>query len=182
MTIFLISDTHFQHENIYKFVGLDGITRIRSQFANATEGDEYMIDRWNTVVSPEDHVWHLGDVSMGRTADQQATFIRTIRSLHGHKRLVLGNHDYFPMHVYAAAGIQMIVSYHRHAGLVYSHVPLHPMSVESNKIIANIHGHIHERPSPPGKYVNVSVERIHYTPIPLDEVLVLARKANEFQD
>jgi hypothetical protein len=30
--------------------------------------------------------------------------------------------------------------------------------------------------------VNVSVERIHYTPIPLDEVLVLARKANEFQD
>jgi calcineurin-like phosphoesterase family protein len=112
---------------------------------------------------------------MNRTAEQQDQFIHFMRRLNGHKRLVLGNHDHFPMHVYNSAGIQKIVGSHRHAGLVYSHWPLHPTSIASDKIIANVHGHIHQNDSPPGKYVNVSVERINYTPILLEEVIEIAR-------
>lgn len=150
--------------------------RVRPRWDRAEDADAYMQEMWNQTVQPGDHVWHLGDVSMNRTAVQQDQFIRFMRSLHGHKRLVLGNHDHFPMYVYTAAGFEKIVSYHRHAGLVYSHVPLHPDGLASPKIIANVHGHIHERPSPPGKYVNVSVEQINYTPISIDEVLAIAKQ------
>lgn len=171
MTIFLISDTHFGHDNMYKFVTFDGM-RVRPRWECAKDADTYMAEVWNQTVHPEDHVWHLGDVTMARNVAQQDQFVKFMRTLHGHKRLVLGNHDHFPLHVYTAAGFEKIVGSHRHAGLVYSHWPIHPSSLDSPKIICNVHGHIHERPSPPGKYMNVSVEQINYTPIALDEVLV----------
>jgi calcineurin-like phosphoesterase family protein len=91
--IFLISDTHFGHENMYKFTGLDGL-RVRAKFANASEGDEYMIQAWNQTVKPQDHVYHLGDVAFGP--------ISIVQKLNGHKRLVLGNHDFEKMHGYHA--------------------------------------------------------------------------------
>jgi calcineurin-like phosphoesterase family protein len=37
------------------------------------------------------------------------------------------------------------------------------------RALGNAHGHIHEKPSPPGPYLNVSVESINYTPISLEE-------------
>ena len=43
MQIWLISDTHFFHENMYKFIGWDGVTRTRAKFTSAAEGDEYMM-------------------------------------------------------------------------------------------------------------------------------------------
>lgn len=176
MNIWLISDTHFRHANMYRFVQGDGVTRVRERFASVEDADEWMAEAWNTDVRPEDHIWHLGDMTMDRTPSQAEGFIHFVRRLNGHKRLVLGNHDHFPIHTYASAGIQKIVASHRHAGLIYSHIPLHPMSVASEKVIACVHGHIHAEDSPPGKYVNVCVERTGYRPIALDEVLRLARQ------
>lgn len=175
MNIWLISDTHFRHQNMYGFLTAAG-QRVRPRWDLAEDADAHMMEMWNQIVKPEDHVWHLGDVTMNRTAQQQDQFIGFIRRLHGHKRLVLGNHDHFPIHAYIAAGFDKIVGSHRHAGLIYSHIPLHPDAVGSPKILANVHGHIHERPSPPGKYINVCVEHTNYTPIHLDEVLALARR------
>ena len=51
--IWIISDTHFQHENILKFEP----TRPGSTIQ---EHDEALIDNWNSVVKPGDKVYHLG--------------------------------------------------------------------------------------------------------------------------
>lgn len=175
MNIWLISDTHFYHDRMYQFVDEAGV-RVRSQFKDATEGDAYMIEAWNSVVKPEDHVWHLGDVTMLRGTGNVWLLNQMIGQLNGHKRLVLGNHDNFDVRQYRDAGFQKVVGSHRHAGLLYSHIPLHPTSIENPRILANVHGHIHSLAAPPGKYVNVSVEQIGYTPIHLDAVLKLARQ------
>jgi len=158
--IFVISDTHFHHENIYKFVTQDGATRVRPEFASAGEGDTEMVRRWNATVGDEDHVYHLGDVTMGNN-------LSLIKELRGHKRLLLGNHDKCDVRRYRDAGFQKVMSYRRFDGFILSHIPLHPDGL--GKLI-NIHGHIHERHPYNERYRNVSVERINYTPVLLESL------------
>ena len=52
---FVISDTHLHHENILNF--RDGKTgeRIRPQFLDVDEMDEFILDSWNSVVQPGDN-------------------------------------------------------------------------------------------------------------------------------
>ena len=48
---------------------------------------EVMIDRWNSVVRPNDIIYHLGDFAFGRHN------IKIAERLNGKKRLIMGNHD-----------------------------------------------------------------------------------------
>lgn len=155
MTIWLISDTHFGHENIIGYCG--------RPFANAAEMDEAMVERWNRVVRPTDKVYHLGDVAMRKL------HLAIVKRLHGKKRLVRGNHDIFDTKDYLAAGFQEVLGVRVLANVLFSHFPVHPESL--GRYLGNVHGHIHEKPSPAGKYLNVSVERIGYTPITLEDVV-----------
>jgi calcineurin-like phosphoesterase family protein len=177
VTIWLISDMHFWHENMYTFTTASG-ERVRARFASAREGDEYMIQRWNELVTEQDRVWWLGDVVMERGNNQRDRFTRLIGSLKGHKRLVLGNHDHYNVNVYREAGFQKVRGSNLLDGFLLTHYPVHPSSI-GFKVKANVHGHIHEKPSPPGKYINVSVERINYEPIPLEVVKDMALKLDE---
>lgn len=172
MQIWLISDTHFGHDNMYKFVTFDRTHRVRERFSSAKEGDEYMIDAWNSLVSPQDHVYHLGDYAL---KVPRSAYIAIGKKLNGHKRLVLGNHDRETMQVYRDSGFQKIFGMRRLESLWLTHAPLHPMQL-GEKVLGNVHGHIHERDSPPGKYFNVSVEKINYQPIPLDEVVAFFKR------
>lgn len=89
MTLWLMSDPHFGHENmVTKFKLADGSPARK--FASVEEMDETMIERWNEVVRPQDHGYILGDVAM-----RQQDLDRVMPRLHGHKRLVRGNHDIF---------------------------------------------------------------------------------------
>jgi calcineurin-like phosphoesterase family protein len=85
--IWIVSDTHFGHANILTFKSPDG--SLMRAFASTAEMDDHMIQQWNAVVRPQDHVYHLGDVAMRR--DQ----LPTVKALNGHLRLVLGNHDIY---------------------------------------------------------------------------------------
>jgi calcineurin-like phosphoesterase family protein len=166
MTIYLISDPHFSHENIIKY--------CNRPFQHAEEMDEFMVDRWNAVVSPTDHVYVLGDVAMRRQ------HLHIVSRLQGKKRLIFGNHDIFDYKDYVNAGFQKLMSYRVIANVILSHIPLHPSSINS-KFIGNIHGHIHNNPEHPGRYLNVSAEKLDYTPISIDEARVRLRKRIEEQ-
>lgn len=157
--IWIISDTHFGHANILKFKREDG-SPLRP-FSNPDEMDEHMIERWNSVVKPQDHVYHLGDVAMRRE------HIRLIARCNGHKRLVRGNHDIYKTKDYLPYfeeiyGIRVLDN------LIFTHIPIHPESL--GRFTANIHGHIHANQSPSGAYCNVSVEAIDYTPVALEDL------------
>ena len=179
--IWLISDMHLFHENMYRFTTYLGGPRVRERFANAAEGDAYMIEAWNAVVKPEDHVWNLGDVTLDRGSQDIWKLEKVMKQLNGHKRLVLGNHDHYDARVYRNVGFEKVKGFHRHEGLVYSHVPLHPESIKDPRVLANVHGHIHANETYPGKYVNVSVERINYQPVAFEEVVAMARRKVEVQ-
>lgn len=154
MTIWIISDTHFGHENIIRYCA--------RPFASAAEMDEVMVERWNKVVKPSDHVYHLGDVAM-KWQQMDAVMPR----LNGKKRLVRGNHDIFETKRYSKwfaeiYGIRVL------NGMIMTHIPIHPDSM--SRFRANIHGHVHNSTALTYPYVNVSVEAINYTPVSLEEV------------
>jgi calcineurin-like phosphoesterase family protein len=159
--IFVISDSHFGHAGILAFKRPDG-TSLRD-FASVEEMDEHMIDRWNAVVRPQDHVYHLGDVAMKRTC------IETVVRCNGHKRLVRGNHDVYKTKDYLKFFDEVYGS-RVLDGIIFTHIPIHTESLGRFK--ANVHGHVHA--SPQGHfgpmYYNVSAEAIDYTPVALEDL------------
>lgn len=81
---FYLADTHFCHANI--------LPMQPRPFSSIEEHDETLIARWNSVVGPDDLIYHLGDFAFGLT--ERADRIRWIFSrLNGRKRLCIGNHD-----------------------------------------------------------------------------------------
>jgi calcineurin-like phosphoesterase family protein len=160
--IWVVSDTHFGHSNIIKY--------CFRPFSSAEEMDEEMIERWNKVVTPEDHVYHLGDVYFSKDSNFQYR-------LNGKKRLILGNHDNGKDDTLLKMFQKIMVwRMFPDLGLLLTHVPCHPDGL-SFKDLTNVHGHIHEkivtryteyenRPDP--RYKNVSVEQIDYTPVNIE--------------
>lgn len=159
--IFVISDTHFSHTNFLKFTDTGG--NLVRPFSSIQEMDEMMIDRWNSVVKQGDKVYHLGDVFFG----DKDRFKRLWPRLKGSKRLIVGNHDDI---IFLSQGgfFQKVMMWRKFDNLLLTHVPVHPDTLRDT--MTNIHGHIHEKPSPAGPYRCVSVEQINYTPVALEEL------------
>ena len=164
--IFVVSDTHFNHENILKFLDKDGKT-FRN-FSGTEEMNELMIERWNKVVKEKDKVYHLGDVYFGPNKEAE----NILRRLNGKKRLVVGNHDSLKdpvLHRYFQK--IMLWRFFKENKLILTHVPIHQGHI--GKADYNVHGHIHEKKSPSELYKCVCVEHINYTPIHIDDIVKL---------
>lgn len=179
MNRFYIADTHFGHANILTFKRNDG-TPLR-EFCCVDEMNEHMVRKWNEVVHPTDTVYHLGDVAINHKI-----LPNILPRLNGRKILIKGNHDQAKLSVYAAYFAD-VRAYDRKDGIVASHVPIHPGSLERWGV--NVHGHLHANQvtktvsiynfgqSPPiqhrvpdSRYFCVSVEQIDYTPIELGDL------------
>ena len=162
--LFVISDLHFGHTNM----------ALKRGFENVELHDEYIVDRWNSVVGKRDTVWILGDITM-----EKANY-DILDRLKGFKKVVLGNHD-MPQHV------QKLLEHVNHVcgsftknKVILTHIPIHTQEIDRFK--KNIHGHLHEHivqkfsltngiEEDDDRYVNVSCECINFTPVELNTLL-----------
>ena len=178
-SVFLVSDTHFGHAGVCRFMRDDGVTKLRP-WDNPDEMDEDMIKYWNETVRPNDKVYHLGDVVINRKA------LKTLSRLNGDKVLIRGNHDIFRDDEYREY-FRELRAYHVMNGMILSHIPIHPESL--GRFGVNIHGHLHTNRvrKPRGVdvktgqvlygneidpwYFNVSVEQLGFKPILFEDVL-----------
>lgn len=158
---FLIADTHFGHRNI---IGYEN-----RPFADAADMDRRLIENWNAVVSPEDRVLVLGDFALAPAARVR----ELLETLHGHKTLVMGNHDRAHSPAWwQEAGFAFVSPYPIlfEDTLLLSHEPLY---VNVNMPYVNVFGHVHGNPAykdVSGHHMCVSCERIGYAPIALERV------------
>ena len=160
--IWFTSDSHFGHANFLNFVDEHG-KKIRN-FNTVKEMDDCMITRWNERVKPYDRVYHLGDVGSDSTLNN-----KILPTLHGSKRLILGNHDTVKGDlVNHFKKITMWRLFKEH-DFICSHVPLREDTMF--KVTFNLHGHIHQQPSPSIRHMNMCVEHTNYAPVHLDDVL-----------
>ena len=79
--IYFTSDTHFGHDRefIFKERGFNSVEEMNAA----------IIKNWNSVVQPDDTVYHLGDVMLG----DNNTGIECLKQLNGEIHLLFGNHD-----------------------------------------------------------------------------------------
>lgn len=161
--IFIISDTHFGHDNMYGFKDQYG-NPARFPYTSAAECDEYMVAAWNAVVKPDDRVYHLGDVAIRRQS------IATMAKLNGTKVLIRGNHDIFELKEYTPF-FKDVRGTHKLGSFILSHYPLHETGCNfEGWCEGNIHGHVHLRTLNDPRYFNACVEVINYTPKPFEEI------------
>lgn len=164
----LVSDTHFGHDKAYTFLRPDGAL-VRAPFANSEEGDNAMVERWNSVVKPKDRIYHLGDVAIPRRG------LKVLERLNGRKVLVRGNHDIFKLSDYAQYFDDVRGCFYHHEFMM-SHIPLHPELFEQ-RFKGNIHGHLHchnvrlADGELDKRYFNACVEQHNFTPCHWDEAM-----------
>lgn len=104
--------------------------------------DRHLIDRWNTVVSDEDTVWFLGDLSLNlKKAEKYA------RQLKGKKNMILGNHDSGTVRFYQDIGFKAVSRYPviLKQKFILSHAPLNS-DLFYNSSFIQIYGHVHSNP------------------------------------
>jgi calcineurin-like phosphoesterase family protein len=163
--IFLMSDTHFDHDNIIKYCS--------RPFKNRHEMNKHMCYNWNSIVGYSDLVYFLGDITYGRNS-RNAKF--WIDQLIGNKVLIKGNHDrhtgglrFVDYKILESHGLKFFLVHNPDSGI--------PMDfIESGGWI--IHGHHHNNEpelypliNRENRTINVSAELIGYMPIRFSEVL-----------
>jgi len=173
--VFVIGDTHFLHENIIKYTGRpENFNRL-------------IVENWNSVVSEDDLVFHLGDFSAG-IKGRYELLANIGNMLNGEKVLIRGNHDHFSEDRYINEfGFTSVFDYLAIRDVLLTHYPLEiteyskPKEIQrvksmigfmkNQKLNFVVHGHTHNRDvSVPGHY-NCSVEQINFTPIELEVLL-----------
>lgn len=164
MTRFFTADLHIGHTNV--------IAYCDRPFMSVGQMNAALVAAWNTVVGPDDEVWVLGDLAMGRIEDSLDVASRLV----GRKRLLVGNHDKpfrgLATALYQAAGFEL-----RHGqidlqlpggvSVLACHFPYQGDSHDHDRYRDHrpvdegawlLHGHVHERWRQRGRMINVGVD------------------------
>lgn len=180
------SDLHLGHANVIDYCG--------RPFANVGLMNAALIAAWNSYVRPDDEVWVLGDVAMGRIDESLAMAAQ----LTGRKHLLVGNHDrpfengtrqaawteryldeggFASIH-HGALDIELsdgtLVTachfpYQGDSGDRDRFEPLRP--VDEGRWL--LHGHVHEKWRQRGRMINVGVDAWAGRPVADDDVVAL---------
>jgi calcineurin-like phosphoesterase family protein len=150
------SDLHFNHKMISVYCP-ESRGRFVKQVGKNVDGTpiyEHYIDKmnveiirkWNEKVSPDDHVFILGDVAMGRIDQAPAL----IRQLNGDKTLIRGNHDRSLMGSTELETLFIDIKDYvcfsaRGVGVVMSHYPFASWDGQGHGSVM-LHGHLHGTP------------------------------------
>ena len=141
MAVFFTSDLHLGHKNI--------ISMCNRKFNTVDEMDEYIINRWNAKVNPEDEVYILGDLSY-RSSVSVKTYLK---KMHGRLKLIVGNHDHMwiknveNLYDYFELVSNMELIQYEDKYITLCHYPLMEWSMSNRKNSWLIHGHIHDNRS-----------------------------------
>lgn len=174
--IFITSDTHFGHDREFLF-GPRGFTSIE-------EHDQEVIRRWNSVVGPDDVVYHLGDVML----NDNAHGMECLRQLNGQIKIVPGNHDtdnrlklYVQLENIEVMPMAILLKYQKY-NFYLSHHPTLTSNLEKAPYLRmhliNLYGHTHQQ----GKFFqdmpfmfHVGMDSNNCTPVLLDDAIQMMK-------
>ena len=170
MSIFYIADLHFGHKNVIDF--------DHRPFSNLESMDRTLIELWNRKVTDADHVYIIGDFACRNTKGEEWY----LQQLHGHKHLIIGNHDMKLLNNAAALSCLESVDKMKHISdsgtqICLCHFPL----AEWNGYYrghTHIYGHIHNAKNEAAHFMRTKSHALNagcmingYAPVTLSELI-----------
>lgn len=150
MCEFFISDLHLDHSRIIEY--------SNRPFTSVFMMNAALVAMWQDTVKPQDIVFYLGDLSLGRPAWWW------LKRLPGRVVLIKGNHDWgIPTMSNAVISSEL-------GDILLIHKPIDAIGWDGWAI----HGHVHgQRPfiDFKRKLVNVSAEAVGYKPVSLESIV-----------
>lgn len=167
MKRFFTSDTHW---------GDDRFNLFYRPFKTVQEQEDYLVEQWNSVVGPDDEVFHLGDFA---TTDEA---LDVVKRLNGKIHLVLGNYD-TPRPIAKLKKIFSTVVENADLKLKNGevvHLNHYPTKIVADKF--NICGHIHSLWKVQRNCINVGCDAWNFRPVSEDEVIFAINAVRKFYD
>ena len=171
--IWLTSDLHFGHDREFVW-GARG-------FEDVEEMNVAIVQRFNSVISPEDTLYILGDVMLG---DNEAG-IDCLKRINGKKIFIRGNHD-------TNARVELLKNFteeeikwadmikYKKKNIYLSHHPTIVTNVgELHNLILNFYGHTHQIENFYDNYVNmyhVGVDSHNCYPVLIDDAIAAVKE------
>lgn len=192
MSLYLISDTHFDHSNIIEY--------CNRPFSSGEDMDKAMKGAWNSRVQEDDRVFFGGDIAMARAS----IAIKYANALNGDLVFIDGNHDDITQSEAPFPLLNNMTFSYDYNGETYDFFYVHwPAGTEHHKTGEPnyppeseppewfdgwvLHGHVHNNDiekfpfvNPEQKYVNLSVEVIGYTPIEIEELIQILNNGERY--
>ena len=180
---YFISDTHFMHNNIIKLEAANGARN----FSSIEEHDNLIIENINKVVTPQDDLYFLGDISWGNS-EQTVEILKRINcrnlfAIKGNhdrvlkdgrvKKLFQGIYDYKVLQdgnrtvVLSHYPILFYQSQHKNSILLYGHVH----NTREERLFQEACKHIASTTDIPMNTYNVGCMLLDYTPRTLEEII-----------
>ena len=171
-TMWWTSDHHFGHANIIRYCA--------RPFTSVDEMDESMVQRWNTLVQPDDVVIVVGDFSFR----DEARTTEIVSRLHGEKVLIRGNHDKRKTDTYwRRVGFRDVApSMHVELEQIGRVWVKHEPEPYGSTWPVQLNGHVHEKwktkayQSTGQVYINVGVDQWGFAPVSTQELVTLAKE------
>lgn len=161
--IFVTSDLHLGHYNIIRY--------CKRPFNNLDDMNTKLVNNWNSVISPKDTVYFLGDLAYGKNSSTDYWLCK----LNGNIIFFRGNHD-------SSANINFIDSDIVTIGDIQFFLTHTPDNVPADWNGWIIHGHHHNNQldnypfiNYNRKTINISVELTNYKPVNINTILRLVK-------
>lgn len=168
MTYFVTSDHHFDHENIIEY--------CNRPFDSLDEMNEYMKSAWNSVVSEEDVVIHIGDVMFSNNTKKCEELLS---ELNGNILIIEGNHDnYINTQEFRHPLLENCVYTHKGFRFYCTH---RRESVPDSWTEWVLCGHTHNDDpfiNTDLNTINVSVDVTEFYPLPIDSIVKAVKEMN----
>jgi calcineurin-like phosphoesterase family protein len=164
---FFTSDTHFCDDRFELFY---------RPFTNLKEQHDYIIEKWNSVVSENDIVYHLGDFSVTDDGLDFAT------KLNGEIHLIKGNYD-DPRdklklnNIFTSVNEEMTCTLKNGVEVYLNHYPMN-----AREDMFNLTAHVHNLWKVQRNMINVSCDSWHFQPVSEDQIIFAMNAIDKFYD
>lgn len=177
---YYISDMHWGEESVIEY--------DKRPFSNADECYRIMKERWNQIVTEDDHVYVVGDCIY----EDEKNISQYLDGLNGHLHLIIGNNDVNliknPMikHYFEEVNIlQKIVDENGNI-IVLCHYPIACWEDKNKENCIHIYGHVHKDGKEEYEFMNINGRAYNagcmvngYVPVTLEEIISNNKKHYE---
>ncbi len=170
MAVFFTADTHFGSQR--------ALEHSKRPFVSVEVMDNILIDNWNSLITNEDYVYHLGDFGNYEVAKQ----------LHGKIILIPGNHEranpnFISYHDYFEdVTTDMSSVFYKGCTINMAHEPSKLKNKMINNSRINLFGHLHKLCMIKVYGINVGIDCHNYKPIDFDTVLFYHNQLLSYYD